>query len=301
MKYNLSREFRFFRHFKSSLNPVVLGLGRFFLTICPKGMRSSKNLDIEKVNIKTTDDKTIKSYVIKPKLDKEKLPVIFYFHGGAFTFKAAPYHYKYAKQYAKEVGAAVVFVDYRLSHCSPFNSPFNDCFCAYRYFIERADEFGFDLSKIAVAGDSAGGYLATMVCSKEHKENLPMPKCQMLIYPVVDSRCNTKSMEEYDDTPFWNSKLNHKMWKIYQKGGVAENILEQEDLSFLPISYVETAEFDCLKDEGKMLFDRLKLDGRAHVLNETKQTMHGYDIFTKSEITKKSVAARIDFLRKNLK
>ncbi len=301
MKYDVSKDFGIFRNFHSTLNPLVLRLAKFCLTICPKGMKSSKDLVIEKTKILVRDGSSIKTYIIKPRDNAEAMPVIFYFHGGAFAYKAAPYHYKQAKEYARQTGAMVIFVDYRLSYCSPFDYPLNDCFDVYKHFVENSKKYNIDKTKICVAGDSAGGYLSLMTILRAKRENIVLPSSQMLIYPVVDSRCDTKSMTEFYDTPFWNSKLNRKMWQIYQKGGVAQNILDEEDLSFIPATYIETAEFDCLKDEGINLFERLNAYNKENIINNTKKTMHGYDIFAKSEITKASLKQRIDFLNKHLK
>lgn len=167
------------KYFSASLNPLVLRLGKVALSLMPKGMKSNKNLLIKKVKISTRDNKKIATYVITPKNKSGNLPVIFYFHGGAFAFKAAPYHYYYAKQYAQQTNSIVVFVDYRLSYCSNFNTSLNDCVDAYRFILENSSLFDIDKEKITVAGDSAGGYLSVMTIVEAKKQNLAMPKHQL--------------------------------------------------------------------------------------------------------------------------
>ena len=296
MKYNISKDFGIFRNFHSTLNPFVLRLARVFLSIFPKGMKSSKDFLIKKLKVITRDNKKIKTYIIRPKNNQKNLPVIFYFHGGAFAYKAAPYHYTYAKEYAQSTNSVVVFVDYRLSYCSPFNTPLNDCIDVYKYILENAKNLDINTDKIAVAGDSAGGYLSIMTTISAKELNLKLPTLQMLIYPVLDSKCKTKSMENYYDTPFWNSKLNRKMWKIYLKDNNITSPIEMTNLSYMPATYIETAEFDCLHDEAIDFFNKIKDINSKSILHETKQTMHGYDIFKKSEITKNSIKKRIEFL-----
>ena len=302
MKYNISKEFGILRNYHATLNPVVLRLAKVFLSIFPKGIKSSKDLLFKNFKITTRDNKKVKIYIFKPKNVQGKLPVIFYFHGGAFAFKGAPYQYAYAKEYARKTKSVVVFVDYRLSYCSPFNAPLNDCVDVYKYMLENADNFGINTDKIIVAGDSAGGFLSVMTVIKAKELDLKLPKLQMLLYPVLDCRCKTKSMETFTDTPFWDSKLNKKMWKIYLKGNSITPPIEMESLAFMPTTYIETAEFDCLHDEAIEFYNKIKITNPSSVLYETKQTMHGYDFFKKSKITQNAFKNRIDFLNNiNLK
>lgn len=286
--------------FRGPSNTFYYRLAKVALSFVPKGMKSSKDLTIKKIKIKTRDNKKISTYFIKPKNVDKCAPVIFYFHGGGFVFKAAPYQYRYAKEYAKQANSIVVFVDYRLAFCSPFNAPLNDCVDAYRYYLKNAEIFGIDKNKIAVAGDSAGGWLAIMTALTSHQENLPTPKCQMLIYPVIDNRSQTPSMQKFVDTPVWDSCLNKKMWKTYLQGNTLPNILDYDDLSFMPSTYIELAQFDCLRDEAILLRKSLQKSGVNVITHDTQQTIHGYDLFSKSKITQDSLAKRYAFLSQEL-
>ena len=73
--------------------------------------------------------------------------------------------------------------------------------------------------------------------------------------------------------------------------------VEAESFEDLPPAYIETAEFDCLHDDG-ILYAKKLLDAGVEVtLNETKGTMHGFDIMQKAKITKAALAARIEFMK----
>jgi acetyl esterase/lipase len=69
----------------------------------------------------------------------------------------------------------------------------------------------------------------------------------------------------------------------------------------LPPTYIETAEFDPLHDEGVNYAAKLKDNNVEVVLNETKGTVHGYDILSKSEIVKEAYARRKSFIGEHLK
>jgi len=73
-----------------------------------------------------------------------------------------------------------------------------------------------------------------------------------------------------------------------------------ESFEGLPQAYVETAEFDCLHDDGILYAEKLRDAGVEVTLNETKGTMHGFDIVQKAKTTKAALAARIAFMRKAL-
>ena len=73
--------------------------------------------------------------------------------------------------------------------------------------------------------------------------------------------------------------------------------IEAESFDNLPTAYIETAEFDCLHDEAIAYSNVLKQAGVVVTLNETKGTMHGFDIVEKASTTKAAVKARIEFLK----
>lgn len=93
------------------------------------------------------------------------------------------------------------------------------------------------------------------------------------------------------------------MWQIYLPSAGADSIeyaspIEAEDLSGLPPAYIETAEFDSLHDEGVMYAQALQTAGNPVELNETKGTIHGFEMAEKSKITANSVQRRVAFLKR---
>ena len=74
--------------------------------------------------------------------------------------------------------------------------------------------------------------------------------------------------------------------------------MEAESFEGLSPAYIETAEYDCLHDDGILYAEKLREAGVEITLNETKGTMHGFDIVQKAETTKAAIAARIAFMKK---
>lgn len=154
-----------------------------------------------------------------------------------------------------------------------------------------AEEWRVDADRIAVGGDSAGGYLAAEVALQAQRQGVRKPCFAMLVYPVLDSRMNTASMKAFIDTPMWNARLNKKMWDYCRSPALSPS--EEADVSGFPPAYIETAQFDCLHDEGAIFVARLKEQGVEVEYNSTAATMHGFDIAKNSPVTKEAIKRRI--------
>lgn len=295
MKYAISREFGIYRFFRPPFNKVMLKFSKVLLSLMPKGMRSGKTLEISKRKIECNDKKRIGTYIIRPKTQDGLQPAILFLHGGGFVFKPAAYHYGLAKLYALQTNRTVIFVDYSLAFETPFGRTLEDCIDAYEHILTNAEALQIDKNDIAFVGDSAGGYLSLSLLALCKERGLPLPKKQMLVYPVVDKRMESESMKTFVDTPCWNAILNRKMWAIFSKGRTVYNPLD-EDVTFFPPTYIETAEFDCLHDEAILLAEKLRESAVKCTLNETKGTMHGFDIRLSAPTTISAIEQRLAFL-----
>ena len=289
-KYPIDNSFGIFSRFTPPLGRGALALARAALTLCPKGLHGS----VTAVKLNCCG---VRTRLISPREGAEKLPCLVYFHGGGFVFKAAGYHYRNVKTYAAQAGCRVLLVDYRLAPKNPYPAPVEDCFAAYSFLLTHAEAYGVDRNNIAVGGDSAGACLAAEVVRLAREQQLAMPRLCMLIYPVLDARMQTPSMKRFSDTPMWNARLNAKMWRYYLNGQPYSSPSEWEDVSYFPPVYMETAEFDCLHDEGIQFAEKLRAQGVRVAVNETHGTMHGYDIASRSPITQEHLVRRTAALR----
>ena len=231
---------------------------------------------------------------MKPRKIQTK-KVMIYYHGGAFSFKGSTRRHHLCKEYVLKGNCKLIFVDYRLMPKYKYPIPIKDCYDAYMWMIKNYQKLNIDLNKIIIAGDSAGGCLAADVTLKLLEENKILPSAQMLIYPALDKRMKTESMKKYTDTPFWDSKNNQKMWNCYLENKEYLSPNEHTNFKNYPNTYIETAEFDCLHDEAIEFAEKLKKDNINVILNETKNTMHGFEIKYTS-ITKKCLNDRLNFI-----
>ena len=270
----------------------------------PKFLWRDQSLAVATHEIPVGDGERITCFVLSPKGLPEKAPCLIYLHGGGFVLEAAGYHYRNAMRYAKEVGCKVVFPLYRLAPRHPFPAFFEDCYAAFSWVYDRAGELGIDTGRLGIGGDSAGSTLAVGVCLMARERSHPVKfRFQMLPYPYLDARNSSQSAKRFTDTPMWNSSLSERIGPMTKvdKGHphyTWYSPVEAESIAGLPPAYIETAEFDCLHDDGILYARRLREAGIPVTLYETKGTMHGFDIAAKAPTTLAAMEQRIAFMKK---
>ena len=195
------------------------------------------------------------------------LPAIMYFHGGGWVIGSLETHDEQCRSMANATEAIVISVDYRLAPEHPFPAAPNDCYTATCWVADNAEEIGIDASRLAVAGDSAGGNLAAVVSQIARDEKKPEIVFQALIYPAVDIDSNRwPSYRENENAPILTKALMEWFFQHYVGGTTFTHDplaapIRTEDLSNLPPCYIATAEFDPLRDEGMAYADLLREAG----------------------------------------
>ncbi|XP_071797977.1 neutral cholesterol ester hydrolase 1-like [Asterias amurensis] len=113
-------------------------------------------------------------------------PALVFIHGGAFVLGSADMFDMMTRRFAEELDSVVVSIDYRLAPEHPFPAAFEDCITASRWFMDHAEDFNVDRSRIGIAGDSAGGTLTASVSQILHDDGrYPDFAFQALIYPLT--------------------------------------------------------------------------------------------------------------------
>ena len=94
---------------------------------------------------------------------EEPAPLFVLIHGGGFAFNDAQSRQaQFMYRYFRDHGFACASVNYRLSTEAAYPAAVSDVKAAVRYLCSVSDRYGFDAGRIAVWGESAGGYLAVM-------------------------------------------------------------------------------------------------------------------------------------------
>lgn len=99
-----------------------------------------------------------------------KLPTIIYIHGGGWLYGCVDDSERYLGWLAAQ-GYAVMAMNYRLLQETDLQGLVSDIFTAMRWLDAYGPARGFDLEKVLVTGDSAGGHLTLLTaCIRESKQ-----------------------------------------------------------------------------------------------------------------------------------
>ena len=206
------------------------------------------------------------------------LPVTVFFHGGGWVIGDLESHDHCCRTIASKADCVVVAVDYRLAPEAKFPAAFDDAWAATEWVATHGDELGVDVSRLAVAGDSAGGNLAAVVANTSRDHEHVEVISQVLIYPVVDGACERPSMSENAEGYLLTSTAMD-----FFHGHYSRSEADLVDPRFSPIladlegaapAVVITAEYDPLRDQGNAYavklteagvdVDHVQYDGMFH-------------------------------------
>jgi acetyl esterase len=208
-------------------------------------------------------------------------PLLVYFHGGGFVTGDLDTHDNTCRFLAAEAGVMVLAVAYRLAPEHPFPAAVDDALAAFCFARENATQLGADPNAIAVAGDSSGGSLATIVCHETSRENGPAPLFQLLLCPVTDLSRKSRSYQLFGDGFLLTEGQMDWFRKQYLVDDSAAldyraSPLLADTLNGLPPAYVVTAGFDILRDEGEEYAHRLSMAGIPVALRRHPSLTHGF-------------------------
>jgi acetyl esterase len=212
-------------------------------------------------------------------------PVVIYFHGGGFVVGSVEGWDSVLRALANASGCAVVSVDYRLAPEHPFPAAVDDAYATLEWVAREAASLGIDGSRIAVAGDSAGGNLAAVVSLLARDRNGPKIALQLLVYPAVAefSRSKHASYEKYGENHFIDKDMIRWFGEQYvppnSKGDWRIEPLHADSLRDLPPAHVIVAECDPLADEGALYADRLRAEGGTATFVSYPGMLHGFFTF----------------------
>ncbi|MEW6364048.1 MAG: alpha/beta hydrolase [Acidobacteriota bacterium] len=215
------------------------------------------------VALQESQTDAIMLHILTPPAEKP-LPVLVFIHGGGFVLGRIHEFDPFCKFLATKVPCIVVSVDYRLAPEHKFPAAVEDAMKGVLWTAANAERLGGDASRIAVAGDSAGGNLATVVARMCRDRGSPRLAHQLLICPWVDlSSTDTESYRMFGDGPWLSTAgicwyRDHYLESLEQARNPDVSPLLAGDLRGLAPATIVAAEFDVLRDEGDAYAAKLK-------------------------------------------
>ncbi|MDQ3695387.1 MAG: alpha/beta hydrolase [Chloroflexota bacterium] len=196
-------------------------------------------------------------------------PILVYFHGGGWVIANLNTYDSSCRALCNAAQAVVVSVAYRQAPENPFPAAADDAYFAFQAIAQTAPLFGGDADRVAVAGESAGGNLATVTSMIARDQGGIMPVHQLLVYPVTTFLPEGEAAEsivEHATAQPLGRPLLEWFGEFYipseadRQNPYASPLLA-DDLSGLPPATVILAEIDPLRSQGELYAAALEAAG----------------------------------------
>ncbi len=224
----------------------------------------------------------MKARIYRPDARAAAQPTVLFIHGGGFVVGSVETHDNQARSICAATQAVVVSIDYRLAPEAQWPEPVDDCRAALQWVADHISELGADASRIAVAGDSAGGNLAAVI-AQIARDDGPTLCAQLLIYPVTDFDGAADYPSRVDNATGYFLTEEDMLWfaSLYLPEGADRDDptlspLRAKDLSGLPPAVILTAEYDPLRDEGEAYAAALAAAGVEVHHRRAAGLIHGF-------------------------
>lgn len=224
---------------------------------------------------------TIRVRLYRP-LGRDPDSILLFIHGGGWVLGGIESADPVAAALCAATGSLVVSPDYRLAPEHPFPAAPDDVLAVYEWILGEMAAGRFAARGVFVAGDSAGGNLAAVLCLDARDRGLRQPAGQLLFYPVTDlSRADTASYGRFAKGFILDREDMEWFISLYapdassRKDPRASPLLATS-LAGLAPTLIFTAAFDVLRDEGEAYAAALEVAGVAAELRRMRGLAHGF-------------------------
>ena len=239
--------------------------------------------EVKDLTIYTDIGGNVKIRTVRPAGNNDILPAIIYIHGGGWVIGSKNSFDMLIRKIAIHTNSVVIFPEYSLSPEARFPKALEEIYAVLKYIYEEHKEFNIDKNRIAIAGDSAGGNMATTTAIKAKNDGDINLIFECLFYPVTNADMDTHSYDQFRDGPWLSKKAMEWFWDAYAPDKSIRDDLyisplqaEETQLAGLPKTLIITAENDVLRDEGEAYARKLDSAG-VDVLNvRINGTIHDF-------------------------
>jgi acetyl esterase/lipase len=214
-------------------------------------------------------------------------------HGGGYVVGTAQMYRSHLAKLASHLGAMIVSVKYRLAPETIFPGAIEDCYAALMWLSAEAGALNVDASRIAVAGESAGGGLAAALAILARDRGEVALVAQILTYPMLDDRTGATidvgpGVGEFIWTPAanrfgWASLLGHPPGAESVSPYAAA--ARCKDLNGLPAAFIAVGDLDLFLEEDLEYARRLARAGAPIDLKVHPGAVHALNLVERSPLT----------------
>jgi acetyl esterase/lipase len=245
---------------------------------------------------KGSPDVTIRIY--RPEKQTGLFPALLWIHGGGYMLGDIDQEDLMAKQYTLTAECVVASVEYRLAPEHPYPAPLEDCYAALKWLSAHAKKLGVDRFRIAIAGASAGGGLASALAILARDRAEVQTIFQLLVYPMIND-CNiAPASNVLPETLFWTRGNNLIGWRSYlgyEPGSEGISCyaaaFRATNLEGLPPAYITVGDLDLFAQEDIEYSRRLVAAGVPTELHVYPGGCHAFDMLVPdADISKRFTA-----------
>jgi acetyl esterase/lipase len=268
------------------------------------------DVDVEDMVVPGGPSGQVSVRILSPKDAAPPLPAILYIHGAGWVFGNAHTHDRLVREIAARTRAAVVFPSYSLSPEAKYPTAIEESYAVARWIAADGAQRGLDGARLAVAGDSVGGNMATAVTMLATERGGPGIRLQVLFYPVTDARFDTESYRQFAEGYFLRRDAMEWFWNQYttdpdERARPTASPLRATaaQLAGLPPALVVTAEADVLRDEGEAYANRLRAAGVPVTAARFQGIIHDFvmlNALAGTRATRGAMALAVETLREAL-
>ncbi len=257
--------------------------GREVLDDVQSGAVNLPSVDIEDKTIETWKGCKVSLRILRPQNATTTLPVIVFVHGAGWVFGDKLTHDRLIRELAVGSQAAVVFPNYSRSPEAKYPTAIEESYAVTKWVADHGRENGFDIERIAIAGDSVGGNMAAAITLMAKERGGPVIGHQLLFYPVTDATFDTDSYHQFAEGYHLRRDAMQWFWDQYTTDSGERNQITAsplkasiEQLKGLPTALVITAEADVLRDEGEAYANKLRQAGVRVTAARFQATIHDF-------------------------
>jgi acetyl esterase len=251
----------------------------------------------------------VKVRFVRPKGVSGPLPVVVYLHGGGWIIGSSITHDLLTRRLSVGANAVIAFVEYSLAPEAKCPVQIEQSYAVAQWILGRGEADGFDSTRVAVAGDSAGGNMATVLSIMAKQRGDAQFAHQSLYYPMTDANAEqSESMRQFKDGPYGSAEGLEWFWSSYlsdeaERREITVSPLQATvaDLKGLPPALVIVDQNDVLRDQGEAYADKLREAGVLTTSVRFNGTIHDFmrlNALRESESTRAAIGLAVAALRR---